>query len=89
MKRSLRTETKNYRLRTLEYAAHAVPSKADHYSANVLPVIRKIQGSGVKSLRGVARALTARGVSEGAGWRMDPRANEPNPPTFEVTMSTR
>jgi hypothetical protein len=34
VKRNVRTETKNYQLRTLEYAAHAVPCKADHYSAN-------------------------------------------------------
>jgi hypothetical protein len=32
-------------------------------AANVLPVIREIQASGVKSLRGVARALAARGIS--------------------------
>jgi DNA invertase Pin-like site-specific DNA recombinase len=31
---------------------------ADRFAANVLPVIRQIQESGVESLRGVARALT-------------------------------
>lgn len=36
--------------------------RADRYSANVLPVIREIQRSGIKSLRGVARALAARGI---------------------------
>jgi hypothetical protein len=72
VKRNLRTETNNYRLRTLEYAAHAVPCKADHYSANVLPVICKIQGSGVQSLRGVARALTARGVRTPRGGAWNP-----------------
>lgn len=43
---------------------------ADRYSANILPVIRKIQGSGVKSLRGVARALAARGIptARGGAW---------------------
>jgi DNA invertase Pin-like site-specific DNA recombinase len=43
---------------------------ADRYSANILPVIREIQGSGVKSLRGVARALAARGIptARGGAW---------------------
>jgi transcriptional regulator with XRE-family HTH domain len=52
---------------------HAEAAKkeiADRYSANILPVIREIQGSGVKSLRGVARALAARGVptARGGAW---------------------
>jgi DNA invertase Pin-like site-specific DNA recombinase len=49
---------------------HAEAAKkeiADRYSANILPVIREIQGSGVKSLRGVARALTARGIPTARG----------------------
>jgi DNA invertase Pin-like site-specific DNA recombinase len=43
---------------------------ADRYSANVLPVIREIQASGIKSLRGVARALAARGIptARGGAW---------------------
>jgi DNA invertase Pin-like site-specific DNA recombinase len=51
-------------------AAVANKQKADHYSANILPVIREIQRSGVQSLRGVARALTARGVrtARGGAW---------------------
>jgi DNA invertase Pin-like site-specific DNA recombinase len=52
---------------------HAEAAKkeiADRYSANILPVIREIQGSGVKSLRGVARALAARGIptARGGAW---------------------
>jgi Resolvase, N terminal domain len=35
---------------------------ADAFAANVRPIIKEIQASGVSSLRGVARALTARGV---------------------------
>jgi len=52
------------------YAAAAKKERADRYSANVLPVIREIQKSGVKTLRGVARALTARGVptARGGAW---------------------
>jgi DNA invertase Pin-like site-specific DNA recombinase len=40
------------------------------YSANVVPVIREIQASGIKWLRGVARALAARGVAtaHGGAW---------------------
>jgi DNA invertase Pin-like site-specific DNA recombinase len=51
-------------------AALAKKKKADRYSANVLPVIREIQRSGIKSLRGVARALAARGIRtpRGGAW---------------------
>jgi DNA invertase Pin-like site-specific DNA recombinase len=35
---------------------------ADQFAANVLPVIQQIRASGIQSLRGVARALTARGI---------------------------
>jgi Recombinase len=43
---------------------------ADRYSANVLPVIQEIQRSGIKSLRGIARALAARGIptARGGAW---------------------
>jgi DNA invertase Pin-like site-specific DNA recombinase len=37
-------------------------ANADRFAANTLPIIREIQASGVTSLRGVARALNARGV---------------------------
>src|SRR5436190_815828 len=40
---------------------------AERYAANVLPVIREIQGSGLKSLRAVARALAARGIPTARG----------------------
>jgi DNA invertase Pin-like site-specific DNA recombinase len=35
---------------------------ADAFAANVRPIIKEIQNSGVSSLRGVAKALNARGV---------------------------
>src|SRR3954466_5680042 len=43
---------------------------AGRYAANVLPVIREIQASGVKSLRGVVRALAERGIptARGGSW---------------------
>ena len=51
-------------------AVAARKDSADRYSANVLPVIREIQASGVKSLRAIARALAARGVptARGGSW---------------------
>ena len=43
---------------------------ANAFAANVRPIIKDIQASGVSSLRGVARALTARGVptARGGSW---------------------
>lgn len=43
-------------------AVKARREKADQYSANVLPAIREIKSTGIKSLRGIARALAARGM---------------------------
>jgi DNA invertase Pin-like site-specific DNA recombinase len=40
---------------------------ADAFAANVRPIIEQIQASGVGSLRGVAKALTARGVRTARG----------------------
>jgi hypothetical protein len=48
-------------------AALAKKDKADRHSANILPLIREIQSSGIKSLRGSARALAARGVRTARG----------------------
>jgi Recombinase len=55
---------------SLWYAAVANVEKADRYSANVLPVIREIQKSGIKSFRGIARALAVRGIptARGGAW---------------------
>jgi DNA invertase Pin-like site-specific DNA recombinase len=47
-------------------------ASAARYATNVLPVIREIQASGIKSLRGVARALTARGVATARGGTWTP-----------------
>jgi DNA invertase Pin-like site-specific DNA recombinase len=45
-------------------------ANADRFAANALPVIRQVQSSGVTTLRGIAAALTARGVptARGADW---------------------
>jgi hypothetical protein len=53
-----------------QHAARARTEKADRFSANVLPVIREIQASGIKSLRGIARILAARGIptARGGAW---------------------
>jgi DNA invertase Pin-like site-specific DNA recombinase len=45
---------------------------ATRYAANVLPVIREIQASGITTLRGVARALTARGIPTARGGQWSP-----------------
>jgi DNA invertase Pin-like site-specific DNA recombinase len=48
-------------------AAESIREAADQFAANVLPVIHQIRGSGIQSLRGVARALTARGIKTARG----------------------
>jgi hypothetical protein len=40
---------------------------ADLHSEKILPVIQEIQENGVKSLRGIARALAARGIPTARG----------------------
>jgi DNA invertase Pin-like site-specific DNA recombinase len=40
---------------------------ADAFAANVRPIIREIQSTGIASLRGVAKALTARGIKTARG----------------------
>ena len=56
-------------------ASRGNKASAARYAANVLPVIRGIQGSGINSLRGIARALTARGIRDGSRRRMDASAS--------------
>ena len=48
-------------------ALEANSAAADRFAANVRPIIEQIQKSGVSSLRGVARALTARGIKTARG----------------------
>jgi DNA invertase Pin-like site-specific DNA recombinase len=50
-----------------ERAFEANREAAERFAANVLPVIQQIQASGVQSFRGVARALTARGIKTARG----------------------
>jgi Recombinase len=49
------------------HATAARKERADRYSANVLPIIREIQRSGIHTLRGIARALAARGIPTARG----------------------
>jgi len=60
------------RARPLAVAANK--ATAERYAANVVPIIRQIQASGVSSFRGVARALTARGVKSARGGAWTARA---------------
>ena len=47
--------------------AAANKANADRFAANIIPIIREIQASGVTTLRGVARELNARGVQSRRG----------------------
>jgi DNA invertase Pin-like site-specific DNA recombinase len=54
------TQLGNPRLaKALPLAVEANMEAAERFAANVVPIIKQIQASGVGSLRGVARALTA------------------------------
>jgi DNA invertase Pin-like site-specific DNA recombinase len=52
----------------LAHAAHR--AAADQFAANVLPIVREIQASGLTTLREIAAALNARGIhtSRGGDW---------------------
>jgi DNA invertase Pin-like site-specific DNA recombinase len=50
-------------------AAEAVGANANRHAANVVPIIRDIQRAGATSLRAIAEALNARGVSTARGGR--------------------
>ncbi|MDP4027013.1 recombinase family protein [Methylobacterium sp. NEAU 140] len=43
--------------------------EASRFAANVAPIVREVQTSGVRSLRGIAAALNARGVKTARGGR--------------------
>jgi DNA invertase Pin-like site-specific DNA recombinase len=53
--------------RARQRALEANSEAAERFAANVLPIIKQIQKSGVSSLRGVAKALSARGVKTARG----------------------
>ena len=55
-----------------KFAIEGNRASAARYAANVLPVMREIQASGISSLRGVARALTARGIATARGGEWTP-----------------
>jgi DNA invertase Pin-like site-specific DNA recombinase len=62
------------RLEASALGVAANKANAERFAANVLPIIREIQASGVTTLRGVARALTARGVQSARGVPWSPEA---------------
>jgi DNA invertase Pin-like site-specific DNA recombinase len=57
--------------------AAANKEAADKFAANALPIIRQVQASGVTTLRGIAGALTARGIPtpRGREWSAPQVAN--------------
>jgi DNA invertase Pin-like site-specific DNA recombinase len=62
------------RLEASALGAAANKGNAERFAANTLPIIREIQASGVTTLRGVARALNARGVPSARGVPWSPVA---------------
>jgi DNA invertase Pin-like site-specific DNA recombinase len=58
-------------------AVEAVKAEAEHYAANVLPIIKEAQKAGATSLREIAAALNARGVATARGgqWHAKSVAN--------------
>jgi hypothetical protein len=52
---------------TVGRAHEANRAAADQFAANVLPIVRTIQASGITSLAGIAQALNARGVRTARG----------------------
>jgi Recombinase len=59
-------------VRLVRVAHTAQREAADAFAANVRPIIEQIRASGVQSLRGVARALTARGIKTARGGTWTP-----------------
>ena len=58
----------NPHLAAARAVAHTAQREAaDTFAANVRPIFEQIRASGVQSLRGVARALTARGINTARG----------------------
>jgi DNA invertase Pin-like site-specific DNA recombinase len=55
-----------------ESAIEGNRAAAERYAANVLPIIREIHASGITTLRGVARALAARGIPTARGGQWSP-----------------
>ena len=62
------------RLEASALGAAANKANAERFAANVIPIIREIQASGVTTLRGVAKALNARGVQSARGVPWSPVA---------------
>jgi DNA invertase Pin-like site-specific DNA recombinase len=52
-----------------EAALEVVQASAERHAANVLPIIREVQRAGAQTLRAVAEALNARGISTARGGR--------------------
>jgi DNA invertase Pin-like site-specific DNA recombinase len=52
---------------TIGKAHDAARAAADQFAANVLPIVREIQASGLTTLREIAAALNARGIRTARG----------------------
>jgi DNA invertase Pin-like site-specific DNA recombinase len=64
-------------LETLGLAHAANRAAADRHTANVLPIVRELQASGLRTTRAIAAALNARGVrtARGGSWHSSTVAN--------------
>jgi DNA invertase Pin-like site-specific DNA recombinase len=64
-------------LETIDRAHAANRAAADRHAANVLPIVREIQASGLTTTRAIAEALNARGVrtARGGAWHSSTVAN--------------
>lgn len=49
-----------------------IRASADQFARNILPVVREIEGAGVKTYRGIAKALNARGIQTARGGEWHP-----------------
>jgi len=50
-----------------ESAVASIKAGADQHAANILPIIREAQNAGATTLRALAEALNARGISTARG----------------------
>lgn len=53
-------------------ANHANRERAGRFAGNVLPIVREIEAAGVKTLKGIAKSLNARGIRTARGGKWYP-----------------
>jgi hypothetical protein len=73
-----------------ESAVASIKASADQHAANILPIIKEAQKAGATSLRAVAEALNARGIStaRGGAWHAMSVKNVLDRPMARKTSQT-